>query len=452
MRVIGMDIHRVFAGAVASLDGKATRLGRVGMRRDRLEESARTALTHDDHVVVEATGNAAAVAEVLAPHVGRVVIANPKQVRLIAHAEIKTDGIDAAVLAKLYASGFLPEVWVPDERTGALRRQVSRRGQLVRQRTRLKNIVQSILHAHLVPPCPHADLFGRSGRAWLARQALPGDERLAVERHVEALDRLLEDLRAVERDIARHGLEDEGVRRLMTMPGIDMVVAVGLAAAIGDVARFASAEKLVAYLGLNPSVRQSGEGPVRHGRIAKQGRGPAIAALTRSLLLRVAAPRLSPLRDARDAVPPDADPEFLSLLRHRTAGAAEAAGDHARRVARFREPPELFRLLRRPRLAGVGVFREGHARNVGLTPGRSNHGTIGRPPHETREVRVLHKTGRVRGPGADRPARVRRWRTGGAGCTAARRSDPARAAGLERCRGATGGRRPERRQGRRCRR
>ena len=208
MRVIGMDIHRVFAEVVAWLDGKTIRLGRVDMRRDRLEEFARSALTHDDHVVVEATGNAAAVAEVLAPHVGRVVIANPKQVRLIAHARIKTDAIDAAVLAKLYASGFLPEVWVPDERTGALRRQTSRREQLVRQRTRIKNIVQSILHAHLVPPCPHADLFGHGGRAWLAQQILPEDERQAVERHVCALDRLLADLRVVERDIARHALED----------------------------------------------------------------------------------------------------------------------------------------------------------------------------------------------------------------------------------------------------
>ena len=122
-----MDIHRVFAKAVALLDGKTTRPGRVDMRRDRLEAFARSALTHDDRVLVEATGNAAAVAGVLAPHVGRVVIANPKRARLTAHAKIKTDGIDAAVLAKLYASGFLPEVRVPDERTRALRRRVSRR-------------------------------------------------------------------------------------------------------------------------------------------------------------------------------------------------------------------------------------------------------------------------------------------------------------------------------------
>jgi transposase len=225
--------------------------------------------------VVEATGNAAAVAEVLAPHVGRVAIADPKQVRLIAHAKVKTDGIDAAALARLHASGFLPEVWVPDARTQALRRQVSRREQLVRQRTRPKNIVRSILHAHLVPPCPHADRFGPSGRAWPAAQALPEDERLAVERHVRALDGLLKDLRLVERDLARRALEDEAVRRLMTIPGIDTVVGVGLAAAIGDVARSASAEKLVAYLGLNPSVRRSGEGPARRGRIAEQGRGHA---------------------------------------------------------------------------------------------------------------------------------------------------------------------------------
>jgi transposase len=198
------------------------------------------------------------------------------------------------VLAKLYASGFLPEVWVPDERAATLRRQVSRREQLVRQRTRIKNIVQSILHAHLVPPCPHADLFGPSGRAWLAGQLLPEDERLAVERHVRTLDRLLEDLRVVERDIARHAVADEAVRRLMTIPGIDMVVGVGLAAAIGDVTRFASAEKLVAYLGLNPSVRQSGEGPARHGRIAKQGRGHARGLLVEAAWAAARAP--GPLR------------------------------------------------------------------------------------------------------------------------------------------------------------
>lgn len=275
MRIIGMDIHRVAAEVVALADGQVRRLGRVPMLRAELEEFAKTKLKHTDHVVIEATGNAATVAKVLAPFVERVVVANPKQVHMIARAKIKTDAIDAAVLAKLYATGFLPEVWVPDEQTLALRRQVARRTQLVRQRVRLKNIIQSVLHAHLVPPCPHGNLVGVSGRKWLAEQLLPQDERDAITRHLSQIDLIEASLKTVDADIARYAMSDPVIRRLMTLPGIDVTVATGVAAAIGDIRRFADPRKLVSYLGLNPSVRQSGEGPAYHGRITKQGRGQA---------------------------------------------------------------------------------------------------------------------------------------------------------------------------------
>lgn len=275
MRIVGMDIHRVAAEVVALEDGEVVKLGRVPMLRVELEAFAKARLTHRDHVVVEATGNAAAVVEVLAPYVDRVVIANPKQVRMIAHAKTKTDAIDAAVLAKLYATGFLPEVWVPDPRCQSLRRQVARRTQLVRQRVRLKNLIQSILHAHLVPPCPHANLVGVSGRKWVARQTLPLDEQNAVARHLAQIDLVEASLKTIEAEIARAAMTDPVIRRLMTLPGIDMTVATGVAAAIGDIRRFPDPRKLIGYLGLNPSVRQSGEGPAYHGRISKQGRGQA---------------------------------------------------------------------------------------------------------------------------------------------------------------------------------
>jgi transposase len=274
MRIIGLDIHRVFAEAVAWEDGKLRRMGRVDIRRDLLEKFA-CSLSPEDIVVVEATGNASAVSAVIAPHVKRVAIANPKQVKIIAHAKIKTDTIDAGVLAQLYASGFLPEVWVPDEATQALRRQVSRRQQIVKQRSRLKNIIQSILHAHLIPPCPATDLCGTKGRAWLSGQRLPEDERLAINRHLREFDRLGDDLKVIERNLAQSALEDGRAKRIMTIPGIDMIVALAIVAAIGDPGRFETAEKLVSYLGLNPSVRQSGSGPAHHGRITKQGRGHA---------------------------------------------------------------------------------------------------------------------------------------------------------------------------------
>jgi transposase len=145
----------------------------------------------------------------------------------------------------------------------------------VRQRSRLKNIIQSILHAHLIPACPHQDLCGRKGRAWLAAQRVPEDEHLAIGRHLREFDRLGEDLKVVERDLARSALADESIKRLMTIPGIHMIVALAIKAAVGDVERFARPQKLASYLGLNPSVRQSGPGPAYHGRITKQGRGHA---------------------------------------------------------------------------------------------------------------------------------------------------------------------------------
>ena len=97
-RVIGMDIHRTFAEVVFWEDGRLRPHGRVDMTRSGLEGFARS-LTKEDEVVVEATGNAMAVVRVLSPYVARVIVANPLQVKAIAHARIKTDKIDAGVLA-----------------------------------------------------------------------------------------------------------------------------------------------------------------------------------------------------------------------------------------------------------------------------------------------------------------------------------------------------------------
>ena len=61
--------------------------------------------------------------------------------------------------------------------------------------------------------------------------------------------------------------DDPAVRRLLTITGVNLAVAAGLVAAIGDVTRFAGPEKLVSYVGLNPRVRQSGSGLALYGRI-----------------------------------------------------------------------------------------------------------------------------------------------------------------------------------------
>lgn len=151
MRVIGLDVHRNFAQVAILEAGVVKDHGRFVMERDAVLAFAEKALTKEDDVVLEATGNTAIIARLLTPFVHRVVIANPLQVRAIAWAKVKTDKIDAATLARLHAAQFLPEVWMPPESVELQRRVIAERTQLVGQMTRLKNRIQSILHANLIP-------------------------------------------------------------------------------------------------------------------------------------------------------------------------------------------------------------------------------------------------------------------------------------------------------------
>jgi transposase len=173
------------------------------------------------------------------------------------------------------AADFLPPVWLPDAQTAALRRQVWRRAHIVRQRTRLKNQVHPILHRNLVPRCPASDLFGIKGRHCLADQLLPPDEKATATALLRQLDFQGAQLSLIDADLARIALGRDDVHRLMSIPGVDAIVALSIVAAIGEVTRFRSPDKLVCYFGLNPRVRQSGGNPASHGRITKAGPGHA---------------------------------------------------------------------------------------------------------------------------------------------------------------------------------
>lgn len=104
------------------------------------------------------------------------------------------------------AADYLPSVSVADQATQALRRQVARRAHIVRQRTRLKNRVQAILHRNLIPRCPAADLFGIKGRCWLSGQPLPPDEALAVDALLRRLDFHAQELRIIDAELGRVAL------------------------------------------------------------------------------------------------------------------------------------------------------------------------------------------------------------------------------------------------------
>jgi transposase len=271
VRYIGMDVHREFAQLAVVEDGLVRDEGRIGVTPEALRRWA-AELRSDDQVALEATGNSDAIANLLTAVVGRVVVSNPSKTRAIAEAKVKTDKVDARILAQLLAADFLPPVWLPDERTRGLRRQVTRRAHLVRQRTRIKNQVHAILARNLAPTPPVSDLFGKTGRYWLAAQPLPGDERSSVQALLRQLDFHGAELAIVDKELAIEALTDPVVARLMTIPGVDAIAGMAIMAAVGDFGRFSDPDRLVAYVGLNPKVRQSGNSAPVHGRISKAGR------------------------------------------------------------------------------------------------------------------------------------------------------------------------------------
>jgi transposase len=293
MRQVALDVHQGFCEVAVREDGETCSAGRVATDRGALGLFAGS-LCRTDEVVMEATGPAMEIARILEPHVARVVVANAQDVRAISHARVKSDRFDARTLADLLAAGMLEPVWVPDRVTSELRRRVARRAALVRQRTRAKNEIHATLSRCLLGRSPFSDLFGKEGRVWLGEQELGTEEQETVAGCLRQIDFLDGEVAQIDQKLSGWASGSQDARRLMSIPGVGAGVAVTLMAAIGDISRFDSPRALVAYLGLDPKVRQSGDEPPRHGRISKRGNAQARSVLVEAAWVAVRQP--GPLR------------------------------------------------------------------------------------------------------------------------------------------------------------
>lgn len=285
-RFIGLDLAKSET-QLAALDAAGEQIAsrRFKTTRDNIL-ALRDELGPQDVVALEVTTNSYVIARLLQSGTARVVLSNPIKTRIIAESKIKTDKIDARVIAELARVGYLPEVWLPDPDTEALRHLFSDRRSLVDRRTELKNTVHAVLHRNLVT-YSFADLFGSSGRAWLDELSAGSDPQapiapldgLRLGALLLELDRLEMALNDIESVIAAFIVERPKLRtnldRLLSIPGVSLVVGAGLLAAIGDITRFKSAKHLASYFGLVPSTYQSGDTKARHGRITKKGRNDA---------------------------------------------------------------------------------------------------------------------------------------------------------------------------------
>src|SRR5918994_1259106 len=123
----------------------------------------------------------------------------------------------------------------------------------------------------------------------LFAQSLGKDDEVALESTGGA-----EEIAEVDRALSQAALGSAEMRRLMTVPGVNLHTAATFMACVGDIGRFPSPRKLVSYLGLDPKVRQSGEEPARHGHISKEGASEARHMLCEAAWIVVRSP--SPLR------------------------------------------------------------------------------------------------------------------------------------------------------------
>jgi len=198
-----------------------------------------------------------------------VEIADALKVKGLAPLACKTDRIDAWVLAELARRDLVPAIWLPDPRVRAERERARFRLHLVRHRSSLKHRIHAVLLAH-GRPCPVSDLFGVAGRELLERLDVPEPWRTNVEASLRMLDHLADEISSIEADLRRLGADHPYVPILTTAPGIAWILGFTIAAEIGDISRFAAADKLVGYTGLCARVYQSGESD-RRGPLSKQG-------------------------------------------------------------------------------------------------------------------------------------------------------------------------------------
>ena len=280
IRYVGIDLHKhLIVGHVVDPAGKTLDTFRYeSVGAVTLEHIGRYRLKPEDQVVMEATTHCWAVVRALEPFAARVTVSNPMATKAIAKAKVKTDKVDAAVLAHLLRLGYLPEVWQPDQTTQVLREWTARRSRIIGQRTAVINRLRSTLAQRLLD-CHH-DMTSQAARDWIAGQILDADTRWLLESDLRLMDSLQAELQAMEKLLAKRGHIDPRVKLLMTLPGVSQHTAQALLAAIGDISRFPDADSLASYLGLVPTTRQSAS-HCYHGHITKQGRGH-----TRSMLIQ----------------------------------------------------------------------------------------------------------------------------------------------------------------------
>jgi len=272
MVFVGVDVHMSYLEiAEIDKDGKLESRRRIGNTLESIDAFVES-LDSDAKVAMESCSYFYPLYNRLEEAGIEAKVAHPLKVKLIAESRIKSDKIDAMVLAQLYRMNYLPTSYVPPKEIRQVRALLRHRTALVRQRTQVKNRIHHLLEKNGVKTkglgC--SDIFGKGGLTRIHRVDLPTIERSILNTDLGLLEYFTKTIDQLGSDLARIASENLQARLLMTIPGIDYYAALLLLMEIGDINRFSDPKKLCCYSGLVPGLYQSGQ-VARYGHITKQG-------------------------------------------------------------------------------------------------------------------------------------------------------------------------------------
>jgi transposase len=266
---VGIDLHK-HVSQVARLD-ESGELNQTRLDNDR-EQIKRyfRAIPTPAKVAIEASGTWWWIVDLLEELGHQPVLSNPKQTKAIAAARLKNDRVDAERLAVLLRGDLLPTVWIPPAEIREARELLRHRIQLVWTRTAIKNQILALLARRNIRPQASSRWTTVGGRNEIQALELGSNPGVIRDNCLQLMREIDQRVRELDKELARQWAGDPIVKRLVTIPGVGVLIATILLLEIGNISRFPSAKHLASYIGLTPRIRASAN-RIRTGRISKEG-------------------------------------------------------------------------------------------------------------------------------------------------------------------------------------
>jgi transposase len=278
VKYIGLDVHKkMIAIAIADAEGEVRSYGMIACSLSALDRFRRQQVSSGCELrfVYEAGPCGYGIYRHLRSKGFHCEVVAPALIPRKPGERIKNDRRDAVKLARLYRAGELAAIYVPDPQDEAMRDLTRAREDACLATRKAKQRLKSFL-------LRHGQIFtGRSPWSnaywnWLAAVSMPhAAQQIVLQEYIDAVqesERRVQRLTEQIRQLLPQWRFAPLVEALQAMRGVSLIVAVTTVAELGDLSRFDSAEKLMAFLGLVPQLYASGD-TIRSGPITKAGNG-----------------------------------------------------------------------------------------------------------------------------------------------------------------------------------